>query len=67
MLSQERGANLLDSGAPFYDTYETSDGKHMAVGALEPQFYNQLIQGRSLWDITSMRLKVVPCWGISHV
>jgi alpha-methylacyl-CoA racemase len=35
----ERGVNLLDTGAPFYDVYETSDGRHMAVGALEPQFY----------------------------
>ena len=34
-----RGANLLDTGAPFYDVYETADGRHMAVGALEPQFY----------------------------
>ncbi|MFB9902645.1 CaiB/BaiF CoA transferase family protein [Allokutzneria oryzae] len=34
-----RGVNLLDTGAPFYDVYETSDGHHMAVGALEPQFY----------------------------
>ncbi|MFI5805246.1 CaiB/BaiF CoA transferase family protein [Streptomyces sp. NPDC051561] len=34
-----RGSNLLDGGCPFYGTYETSDGEHMAVGALEPQFY----------------------------
>lgn len=37
--TDERGANLLDSGAPFYAVYATADGKHMAVGALEPQFY----------------------------
>lgn len=34
-----RGANLLDGGCPFYGTYETSDGRYMAVGALEPRFY----------------------------
>ena len=34
-----RGANMLDGGLPWYDTYETSDGLHMAVGALEPKFY----------------------------
>jgi alpha-methylacyl-CoA racemase len=34
-----RGANLLDSGAPFYDTYATSDGKHVAVACLEPPFF----------------------------
>jgi alpha-methylacyl-CoA racemase len=37
--ADERGANLLDTGAPFYDVYETADGRHMAVGALEVQFY----------------------------
>ena len=37
---EERAANLLDGGAPYYDVYETSDGRHMSVGALEPQFYD---------------------------
>ncbi|NXL13538.1 AMACR racemase, partial [Setophaga kirtlandii] len=45
LWSQPRGENLLDSGAPFYETYRTSDGKFMAVGAIEPKFYNQLIKG----------------------
>ncbi|MGC1210535.1 MAG: CaiB/BaiF CoA-transferase family protein [Micromonospora sp.] len=39
-----RGANLLDGGAPFYDTYECADGRHLAVGALEPQFYDELVR-----------------------
>jgi crotonobetainyl-CoA:carnitine CoA-transferase CaiB-like acyl-CoA transferase len=39
-----RGANWLDSGAPWYDTYETSDGKHVAVGAIEPKFYAALLE-----------------------
>jgi alpha-methylacyl-CoA racemase len=39
----ERGTNVLDGGAPFYDTYATADGKHMAVGALEPKFYAELL------------------------
>ncbi len=38
-MREERAANLLDGGVPFYDIYETSDGRHMSVGALEPQFY----------------------------
>jgi alpha-methylacyl-CoA racemase len=38
----ERGVNMLDTGAHFYDTYETADGKFMAVGAIEPQFYAEL-------------------------
>ena len=37
----ERGENLLDGGAPFYDTYETSDERFVAVGAIEPKFYAQ--------------------------
>ncbi|MDQ3158338.1 MAG: CoA transferase [Actinomycetota bacterium] len=40
--SDERGTNLLDTGAPFYDVYETADGKHMSVGGLEPQFYEAM-------------------------
>lgn len=38
-----RGANFLDGGAPFYGTYETSDGRHVAVGAIEPQFWAELL------------------------
>ena len=41
----ERGTNPLDSGAPFYDTYETKDGKYVSVGALEPNFYQDLVEG----------------------
>ncbi len=38
-----RAANLLDGGAPFYDTYRCADGKHVSVGALEPPFYAELV------------------------
>jgi alpha-methylacyl-CoA racemase len=40
---EERAANLLDGGVPFYDIYETADGKHMSVGALEPQFFDAFV------------------------
>jgi alpha-methylacyl-CoA racemase len=40
---EERAANLLDGGAPYYDIYETADGEHMSVGALEPQFYDVFV------------------------
>lgn len=43
-----RGSNLLDGGAPFYDTYQTADGEYVAVGALEPQFYDELVRGLGL-------------------
>ena len=39
----ERGVNLLDSGSHFYNTYETSDGKHVSIGSIEPQFYAELL------------------------
>ncbi len=44
----EREANLLDGGAPFYGTYRCKDGKFVAVGALEPQFFDALILGLAL-------------------
>ncbi len=46
--SDVRGANLLDGGAPFYATYACADGRYVAVGAIEPQFYLQLIDGLEL-------------------
>jgi alpha-methylacyl-CoA racemase len=46
--SDERGTNLLDGHAPFYDTYTCADGRHVAVGALEPQFYAALLAGLDL-------------------
>src|SRR6185312_16348442 len=65
----ERGSNLLDSGAPFYDTYETADGRHMAVACLEPQFFAEFARllplerrfttaqhDRPLWD--EMRMAI---------
>jgi alpha-methylacyl-CoA racemase len=42
--SDARGENVLDSGAPWYDAYETSDGRHVAIGAIEPKFYAELLQ-----------------------
>jgi alpha-methylacyl-CoA racemase len=45
LLREERAANLLDGGTAFYDLYETADGRHLAVGALEPQFYDALVAG----------------------
>ena len=41
LAHERRAANLLDGGAPFYDLYETADGRHLAIGALEPQFYDR--------------------------
>jgi alpha-methylacyl-CoA racemase len=42
--SDERGTNLLDTGAHFYEVYETSDGKYVSIGSIEPQFYAELLR-----------------------
>jgi len=47
-LKDQRVSFLLDGGAPYYRTYETSDGEYMAVGSIEPQFFAQLISGLGL-------------------
>jgi alpha-methylacyl-CoA racemase len=46
--NDERGTNFLDSGAPYYDTYECADGTYLALGAIEPQFYADLLVGLGL-------------------
>jgi alpha-methylacyl-CoA racemase len=43
-----RGGNILDSGAPWYDCYETADGEFVAIGAIEPKFYRQLLERMGL-------------------
>jgi alpha-methylacyl-CoA racemase len=43
LWSKGRGENMLDGGAPFYDTYETADGGHVAVGAIEERFWGELL------------------------
>jgi alpha-methylacyl-CoA racemase len=48
LWQDRRAANLLDGGAPFYDTYACADGRHVAVGALEPQFYAAFVEGLGL-------------------
>ncbi|MBK7414588.1 MAG: CoA transferase [Dechloromonas sp.] len=48
--TQERGDNLLDGGAHFYDTYQCSDGKWLSVGAIEPQFYALLLEKTGIDD-----------------
>jgi alpha-methylacyl-CoA racemase len=42
---EERGVNLLDTGAPFYEVYETKDQRYVAVGAIEAKFYEELLRG----------------------
>ena len=42
--NSERGSNMLDTGAHFYDAYETSDGKYISIGSIEPQFYALLLE-----------------------
>jgi alpha-methylacyl-CoA racemase len=46
--TDERGTNMLDGGAPYYDTYECADGRYVSVGAIEPQFYAAMLAGLGL-------------------
>jgi alpha-methylacyl-CoA racemase len=48
--SDRTGTNTLDTGAPFYNVYETADGRHLALGAIESQFYSELLRGLGLSD-----------------
>jgi alpha-methylacyl-CoA racemase len=48
LWSDQRGTNLFDGGAPFYDVYQAGDGKYLSVGALEPHFYAVLLDGLGL-------------------
>ncbi len=48
MWREERASNLIDTGAHFYDTFETADGKYVSIGAIEPQFYAELLEKTGL-------------------
>lgn len=56
----ERGVNLLDTGAHFYDSYETADGKFVSIGSIEPQFYAQLRQVAGLAEDTDFDAQMDP-------
>lgn len=47
---EERGTNMLDTGAHFYEVYETADGKFVSIGSIEPQFYAELLERTGLAD-----------------
>jgi alpha-methylacyl-CoA racemase len=61
-----RDANVLDGGAPFYRAYRTADGGWMAVGALEPQFYAELLSGLGLGDEELPDQMDVAGWPVLH-
>jgi alpha-methylacyl-CoA racemase len=49
--SEERGVNMLDTGAPWYDVYETADGKFVAIGAIEDKFFAELLSRLGLKNV----------------
>jgi alpha-methylacyl-CoA racemase len=73
LWTDERGVNMLDTGAHYYEVYECSDGKFLSVGAIEPQFYAELLEktglagdpdfakqnDRSMWPVLKERLAAV--------
>jgi len=58
LWEDERGVNLLDSGAHFYDSYETKDGKFVSIGSIEPKFYALLIEKADLSDDTDFEAQL---------
>ncbi len=54
----ERECNLLDGGAPFYDVYETRDGRYLAVGPLEPQFFSEFVARAGLAEHPALRAQM---------
>ncbi len=65
LWSEARGANLLDGGTPFYRCYTCRDGRFIAVGALEPQFYAALIAGLGLAPETAPQIDMAG-WPALH-
>lgn len=65
LWSDSRGANLLDGGAPFYRCYVCRDGRYLAVGALEPQFYAALLNGLG-WEPASAPQFDMDNWPALH-
>ena len=64
MWRDERGVNLLDTGAHFYDTYECADGKFVSIGSIEPQFYAELRRLAGLADDADFDRQMDPsAWG----
>ncbi|MBC8420529.1 MAG: CoA transferase [Desulfobacteraceae bacterium] len=62
LMTLDIGTNALDSGAPFYQTYETADGRFMAVGAIEARFYAELLEGLSIDPSTLPQQFDMPKW-----
>jgi alpha-methylacyl-CoA racemase len=61
-FTHARGENLLDGGAPFYDVYETRDGKHVSFGSLEPKFFAELVQRLGLAGVDLARQNDRETW-----
>jgi alpha-methylacyl-CoA racemase len=60
--NDQRGSNMLDGGAHFYDTYACADGKFVSVGAIEPQFYQLLLQHAGISDPAFQQQMHTPAW-----
>lgn len=56
-FSPVRGENMLDGGTPFYDSYETADGKYISIGSLEPQFYALMLKQTGLEEFADQHNK----------
>jgi alpha-methylacyl-CoA racemase len=64
--TDERGQNIVDGGAPYYGCYETRDGKYIAIGAMEPQFYAALLKVLGLQDDALPAQHDQASWPVLH-
>lgn len=62
-FNPQRASNLLDGGTPYYDAYETADGKHVSVGPIEPQFFAEMIHKTGLPEEYIAKQMDPTCWG----
>jgi alpha-methylacyl-CoA racemase len=62
----ERGVNMLDGAAPYYNVYRTADGRHMAVGAIEPKFYRELLAVLKVEDLDPERQDDAGTWAATR-
>jgi len=58
--TDERGSNMLDTGAPYYDTYECADGRHVSIGSIEPQFYDLLVKHSGIGEAAAAAGEELP-------
>jgi alpha-methylacyl-CoA racemase len=66
LWNEERGSNVLDSGAPYYQVYETKDGRYVALGAIEDHFFAEFLELVGVPELKGVRVSDPETWGAVH-